>query len=33
MTNEIGQVTAIMHASAGATPDADAANVKADVVL
>jgi hypothetical protein len=32
-TNEIGQVTAIMHASAGATPDADAANVKADVVL
>lgn len=33
VSNEIGQVTAIMHAAAGATPDADAANVKADVVL
>jgi hypothetical protein len=33
VTNEIGQVTAIMHASAGASPDSDAANVKADVVL
>jgi hypothetical protein len=32
-TNEIGQVTAKMHAAAGATPDADAANAKADVVL
>jgi hypothetical protein len=32
-TNEIGQVTATMHAAAGATPDADAANAKADVVL
>lgn len=33
VTNEVGQVTATMHAAAGAVPDADAANVKADVVL
>jgi hypothetical protein len=32
VTNEIGQVTAIMHASCAATA-ADAANAKAEVVL
>jgi flagellar biosynthesis/type III secretory pathway M-ring protein FliF/YscJ len=33
VTDDLGQIRAIMHAAAGAVPDADAANVKADVVL